>query len=74
MPNSLGSVGVLPLVSRAGRAAERVTVQARKNGRADFVLHAPLVLHEGAAHEDDRKKDYSALVHAVLHDGAALQY
>ena len=74
MPNSLGSVEVLPLVSRAGRAAERVIVQARKNGRADFVLHAPLVLHEGVAHEDDRKKDYSPLVHAVLHDGAALQY
>ena len=73
MPNSLGSVEVLPLVSRAGRAAERVIVQARKNGRADFVLHAPLVLHDGVAHENDRKKGYAPAVRAVLQEGAALK-
>ena len=74
LPNSLGSVEVLPLVSRAGRAAERVIVQARKNGRADFILHAPLVLHAGAAHRSDHEKDYAPAVRAVLQEGAALEY
>jgi tRNA1(Val) A37 N6-methylase TrmN6 len=73
MPRSLGSVEVLPIVSRAGRSAGRVIVQARKNGRADFVLHAPLVMHDGAAHGGDREKDYSAKVRAVLQEGAALE-
>lgn len=74
MPQSLGSVEVFPIVSRVGRVADRIIVRARKNGRADFVLHAPLVMHDGAAHEGDGEKDYSPVVRAVLQEGAVLEY
>jgi tRNA1(Val) A37 N6-methylase TrmN6 len=72
MPRSLGSVEVLPITSRAGRDAERVIVQARKNGRGAFQLRAPLIMHTGDAHKSDHEKDYAANIRAVLRDGAAL--
>ena len=43
----LGSVEVLPLVPRAGRAAGLVLVRARKGGRAALRLHHGLVMHAG---------------------------
>lgn len=49
----LGSVEVLPLAARTGRAAELVVLRARKGGRAAFRLHAPLILHAGDRHEKD---------------------
>lgn len=67
----LGSIEVLPLAARAGRAADRVILRARKEGRAPFQLHAPLILHEGPEHVRDGE-DYAAPVAAVLRDGAAL--
>jgi len=67
----LGSIGVLPLAPRAGRAARLVLLRARKEGRAPFVLHAPLVLHEGATHGADTP-DYTAEAQAILRDGAAI--
>lgn len=66
-----GSVTVLPVAPRPGRAAGRVIVTARKGGRAPFRLMAPFVLHEGAAHLRDGD-DYSAQARAVLREGAAL--
>lgn len=66
-----GSVTVLPVAPRAGRAAGRVIVTARKGGRAPFRLMAPFVLHEGEAHLRDGD-DYGAAARAVLRDGAAL--
>lgn len=69
----LGSVEVLPLAPRAGRAAELVILRARKGGRADFRLHAPLILHEGDRHERDGES-YTPQVRAVLRDGAALPW
>ncbi|MGB3246536.1 MAG: methyltransferase [Sulfitobacter sp.] len=74
LPKSLGSVEVLPITSRTGRVAERVILRARKNGRGDFVLHAPLVMHDGADHPGDHIKDYTATMRAVLRDGAALEF
>lgn len=71
LPADLGSVEVLPLTSRVGRAAERVILRARKNGRAAFRLHAPLVLHEGAVHEKDGNS-YVPLVQDILRHGAPL--
>jgi tRNA1(Val) A37 N6-methylase TrmN6 len=70
---SLGSVEVLPLAARIGRAPELVILRARKGGRAPFRLHAPLVLHEGAAHARDGE-DYAPAIRAVLRDGAALPW
>ncbi|WP_368484078.1 tRNA1(Val) (adenine(37)-N6)-methyltransferase [Phaeobacter sp. HF9A] len=69
----LGSLEVLPLAPRAGRAAELVLLRARKGGRAAFRLHAPLVLHDGAAHLCDGE-DYSPAIRQVLRAGAALPW
>lgn len=67
----LGSVEVLPLAARMGRAAELVILRARKGGKAAFRLHAPLILHTGDRHEKDGES-YTTQVSAVLRDGAAL--
>ncbi len=69
----LGSMEVLPLAPRADRAAELVILRARKGGRADFRLFAPLILHEGAKHERDGDS-YRPQIRAVLRDGAALSW
>lgn len=74
LPDDLGSVEVLPIASRAGRAAERVILRARKNGRGAFKLHAPLIMHEGAHHQSDLDDDYTVTIRAVLRDGAALDF
>ncbi|WP_424977846.1 tRNA1(Val) (adenine(37)-N6)-methyltransferase [Leisingera sp. S232] len=70
---SLGSLEILPLCPRAGRAAELVILRARKGGKADFRLHAPLVLHEGHQHERDGDS-YQPKIRAVLRDAAALPW
>lgn len=67
----LGSVAVLPLAAREGRAALRVIVHARKGGRAPFRLLAPFVIHDGPAHDGDRES-YTLAANAVLRDGADL--
>lgn len=69
----LGSVEVLPLAARAGRAPDLVILRARKGGRAAFRLHAPLILHEGVRHERDGDS-YSAEITRVLREGAALNW
>ena len=66
-----GSVAVLPLAAREGRAAKRVILRAVKGGRGPFRLLAPLVLHAGPAHAADRD-DFTPAAAAVLRDGAAL--
>ncbi len=71
MGTKLGSIAVLPLSARKERPALRVIIQARKGGRAAFRLLAPLVLHQGAAHDGDRES-YTPEVRAVLRDGADL--
>ncbi|KIC28625.1 tRNA1(Val) (adenine(37)-N6)-methyltransferase [Leisingera sp. ANG-M6] len=69
----LGSVEVLPLAPRQARAAELVILRARKGGRADFRLHAPLILHQGTRHDRDGDS-YRAEISAILRDGAALPW
>ncbi|MEL6420818.1 MAG: methyltransferase, partial [Pseudomonadota bacterium] len=56
---------------RVGKAAELVIFRARKEGRAPFRLHAPILLHAGARHERDGD-DYAPDIAAVLREGAAL--
>ncbi len=67
-----GAVEVLPLAPRTGRPAGRFLLRARKDSRRPFVLHAPLVLHEGPAHARDGD-DYAPAARAILRDLAALQ-
>ena len=71
MDRRMGSQSVLPLAPRPGRAASRVILRARKGGRAAFRLLAPMVLHDGAAHDADRDS-FTPEVRAVLRDGADL--
>lgn len=67
----LGSLELLPLIPRAGRPATRVILRARKGGRAAFRLLAPLILHDGPAHDGDRDS-FTPELRAILRDGSAL--
>ncbi len=67
----MGSVSILPLCARSEQPASRVILRARKGGRAAFRLLAPLVLHDGAAHDGDRDS-FAPEVQAVLRHGSSL--
>lgn len=69
----LGSLEVLPLAPRDGRAPELVILRARKGGRADFRLHAPVILHAGKVH-DQGNNNYTPEITDVLRNGAALKW
>lgn len=73
MPRSLGSIEVQPLCPRAGRRPHLVLVRAKKEGRADFCLHAPIVMHKGATH-DENPKEYNAVIESVLRLGTSLSF
>ncbi|WP_158969027.1 tRNA1(Val) (adenine(37)-N6)-methyltransferase [Chachezhania sediminis] len=68
----LGSIEVLPISARLGRSPDLVILRMRKDGRAPFRLHAPLVLHVGFAHVQDGADDYVPEIAAVLRRGAKL--
>ncbi len=69
----LGSLQLLPLLPRSGREAQLVLVRGRKQGRADFRLMAPVVMHQGMSHEKDAES-YCPEIRAVLRDGAGLKF
>ena len=71
MGGTLGSVSVLPISARQGRAAARIILRARKSGRAALRLLAPLVMHEGPAHNGDRES-YSSRARTILRHGGDL--
>jgi len=48
-------------------------MRARKEGRADFILHSPLVTHEGDRHLKDGES-YTDQIRSILRDGAALKF
>lgn len=73
LPSHMGSIEILPIAPRTGRLAELAIVRARKNGRAAFKLHPPLILHQGARHVRDADS-YVSRVKAVLRDGAPLDF
>ncbi len=73
MNQVLGSLELLPLVPRAGRAPQLVLIRGRKGGRAEFRMHPGLVVHLGDAHRDGGD-DYAPVMRAVLRDGAALPF
>ncbi len=71
--DGFGSIAVLPLAAREGRAAGRIVLRARKGARGAFSLLAPILIHEGATHAGDGD-DYSATTRAILRDGAPLPF
>lgn len=73
MPPSIGSIVVLPLTARVGRPPKRLILQARKGGRADFVLAAPAVLHDGDRHMTDGE-DATPLARSILRDGGGFPH
>jgi tRNA1(Val) A37 N6-methylase TrmN6 len=60
-----GAVELLPLLPRAGSAAKRVLIRARKGARSPAKILPSLVLHEA----DGR---FTEAAEAVLRDAAAL--
>ncbi len=68
-----GDIRIKPLASRAGHAASRIIVRARKGSRAPLSLCAPLILHDGERHERD-EISYSPAAQAILRDGLALDF
>jgi len=67
----LGSVELFPLAPRVGREARLFILRARKGGRGDFRLHAPVIMHEGEAHVRDGES-YTPQLREVLREGRAL--
>jgi len=68
-----GSVEVLPLIPRRGRAARLVLVRARKGGRAALRLCDGWLLHDGASHAHD-EENLTASTASVLRDAAPLPF
>ena len=68
-----GAISILPLQSRAGQTAKRVVIRARKLAKTPATLCPPFVIHASAAHEKDGD-DYSDAAHAVLRQGAAINW
>jgi len=64
----LGSLEILPL-----RAPDLIILRARKGGRAGFILHAPMILHKGAAHDKDGES-YTSEIADILRNGSALEW
>ncbi|MDR9392939.1 tRNA1(Val) (adenine(37)-N6)-methyltransferase [Roseovarius sp. SYSU LYC5161] len=69
----LGSLEVLPLVPRRGRATRLVLLRGRKGGRAAFRLHDGWLLHEGAHHDGDRDS-HTVATGRVLREAAPLPF
>jgi len=69
----LGSLEVLPLLPRTGRAARLILVRGRPGGRAPFRLHSGVILHEGPAHLRDGD-DYTPQIARVLRRSGELRF
>jgi len=69
----LGSLEVLPLSARIGRAPHLVLARARKGGRTPYRQYFPLILHKGAHHERDGES-YTDRVARILREGTALDF
>jgi tRNA1(Val) A37 N6-methylase TrmN6 len=71
MQDRAGDIVVLPLLPRRDRAAKLFLMTARKDAKGPFALKAPLILHDGDSHQEDRDS-YSARVQDILRRGQAL--
>ena len=68
----VGDICIQPLSAREGRMAELFVTTAKKGARGPFRLAAPVVLHEGHAHEKDGDS-YSEIARKVLREGLSLR-
>lgn len=68
-----GAIEALPLLPRAERPARFVILRGRKGRKTPFRLHAPVCLHDGAAHVSDAD-GYSARINKILRDAAPLEF
>ncbi len=68
-----GAIAILPLAPRAGRAADRIILRARKGAAGPLVLHAPFVMHDGPKHERDGDP-LSAAAEQVLREAGPLVF
>jgi tRNA1(Val) A37 N6-methylase TrmN6 len=71
LPAGAGDVEVVPVAARAGRAAGRVLVRARKGRKGELTLWPSLTLHEGDAHAGDGES-YTAAAQRLLRGMAEL--
>lgn len=71
LQDRLGSMVLRPIAARAGRAPDRFLLRGIQAGRAAFVMAPPLIMHEGASHQEDAES-YTREVRAILRDGAKL--
>lgn len=74
MAAHLGSLELLPLAPRPGRAPNLIVLRGRKGGRAGFRFLPALALHQPATTPAPHGKDYSPAIHAVLTEAAALEF
>jgi tRNA1(Val) A37 N6-methylase TrmN6 len=73
LPPRAGSIALRPIAPRAGAAAGRLLLRARKGGRGGLRLLAPFVMHAAPQHLRDGE-DLTPLARAILRDGAALDW
>ena len=69
----LGALELWPIHPRSTRPARLVLLRGRKERRAAFVSHPPLVLHRGESHEKDADS-YTESVSKVLRSACALPF
>ena len=69
----LGSLQLLPLAPRQGRAAKLVLLRGRRNGNAEFRLHDPWCLHNGTRHTTDGE-NYTKATTCVLRHAKELAF
>lgn len=69
----LGALELWPIHPRSLRPARLVLLRGRKERRAAFVAHPPLVLHRGDSHERDADS-YTEIVSKVLRSPQSLPF
>lgn len=69
----LGALELWPIHPRSARPARLVLLRGRKERKAAFVSHPPLVLHRGEIHEKDADS-YTDLVSRVLRSANPLPF
>jgi tRNA1(Val) A37 N6-methylase TrmN6 len=73
MHSHLGSMELLPLMPRPGRPPQLFLIRGRRGGRAEFKMHAGLLVHPADTHQDGGE-DYTPLLRDVQRYGAYLPF
>ncbi len=73
MQAHLGSLELLPLLPRQGRAPRLVLLRGRKEGRAPFRFCPGVVIHAGDQHEEPGNR-YTPRFEAIMMRGAPLEF